>query len=272
MEMKFETDWIELWQGGAAFSNLPHAHEQWMQVTLPVKGYCRFTQENRSYMLEQGGGIIQPPGAEHHFEIGQASSVMIMKVREQGEGGMSSLLPSFVPGTNHDIRHDFDSDEIVSRFKHWMLALMQGQTLADPAAVQEVESEVVAYVGGLIGVIAQDDARRRLAQPGAVADAHLRRAITYLHECYAQTINVDELAAIALQSRFHFIRSFREATGTTPYQYLLKLRMAEAMNRLRRSDAPIATISCDLGFSSTSQFHRAFQKMTGTTPQAFRLQ
>ncbi|NBD27969.1 helix-turn-helix domain-containing protein [Paenibacillus glycinis] len=53
---------------------------------------------------------------------------------------------------------------------------------------------------------------------------------------------------------------------------MLKLRMEEAMNRLRRSEATVARIGEELGFSSSSQFHRAFLKMTGMTPQAFRMQ
>ncbi|GLX67802.1 AraC family transcriptional regulator [Paenibacillus glycanilyticus] len=267
MEMKVETDWIELWQGSHGFRNVPHKHDDWMQVTLPIKGIVHFTQEDRSYGLRQGNGLLQPPGTEHHFYLGEQSSVIIMKVREQGAGGMASINPQFTAGSEHDIRQHFHAEDMVGRFRGWMLALIQGQALADPLAVQEVEQDVVAYLGGMLKL---ED--RKSSMPPGICDPHLVRALAYLHDCYADTINIDELAGIALQSRYHFIRSFREATGTTPYQYLLKLRITEAMNRLKRSDATIAQISESLGFSSASQFHRSFSKITGVTPQIYRQQ
>ncbi|QHT60849.1 helix-turn-helix transcriptional regulator [Paenibacillus lycopersici] len=269
MEMKVETDWIELWQGSEAFSNVPHTHDEWMQVTLPVKGVCHFTQEARSFGLEQGSGLIQPPGTNHHFRIGESAAVVIVKVRERGRGGMASVRRDFEAGAGHELRQRFDADAVVARFRTWMLALIQGQSAADPLAVQEVEHDVLAYVSGLIGM--EHGETYRSEPPKGVADPHLLRAIAYMHDCYDETISVDELAALALQSRFHFIRSFREATGTTPYQYVLKLRVDEAMARLRRTETTIGQISADLGFASTSQFHRAFLKMTGMTPKAYRL-
>ncbi|QHW29907.1 helix-turn-helix transcriptional regulator [Paenibacillus rhizovicinus] len=279
--MKAETEWIELWQGSEDFKNVPHAHEDWMQVTLPIQGTCHFTQEARSYALEQGSGLIQPPGTNHHFQIGARTSVIILKVRERGIGGMNAIQPRFEAGARQDIRQSFVADDIVSRFRQWMLALIQGQALADPLAVQEVEIDVVRYLGRLTGVTSGVPSPESgwgaagtagTALPIGGIDPHLRRALAYMHDCYENAISIDDLAGIALQSRFHFIRTFRETMGTTPYQYLLKLRMDEAMNRLRRSDATVGQISADLGFSSTSQFHRAFLKMTGVTPQAFRLQ
>ncbi|TCM95861.1 AraC family transcriptional regulator [Paenibacillus sp. BK033] len=266
METKVETNWIELWQGSHNFKNVPHKHEDWMQVTLPIKGTVHFTQEERSYGLKQGNGLLQPPGTEHHFYLGEQSSVIIIKVRERGNGGMESLQPHFMAGAGQDIRQEFHTGDMIGRFRQWMMALIEGQALADPIAVQEVEQDVVAYLGGMLKL-----GQKELLPPG-INDPHIRRALTYLHDCYDHTINIEELAGIALQSRYHFIRSFREATGTTPYQYLLRLRITEAMNRLRRSGATIGRISADLGFSSTSQFHRAFLKMTGVTPQVYRQQ
>ncbi|NBD27970.1 AraC-like ligand-binding domain-containing protein [Paenibacillus glycinis] len=215
MEMKARTEWIGLWQGSEDFKNVSHAHEQWMQVTLPVQGTCHFTQENRGYALQQGSGLIQPPGTNHHFHIGERASVIILKVRERGNGGMEAVRPRFEAGARHDIRQSFDAGDVLGRFRHWMLALMQGQALADPLAAQEVENDVLAYVGGLVGAGSQD--APRTAPPKGLTDPHLERALAYMHDCYEQPLSIDELAGIALQSRYHFIRSFREATGKTPY-------------------------------------------------------
>ncbi|WP_219836799.1 helix-turn-helix domain-containing protein [Paenibacillus sp. R14(2021)] len=272
MEIKVRTEWIELWQGTDDFATISHAHDNWMQVTLPVKGTCLFTQDEKNYELKQGSGLIQPPGARHHFELGKQTSVIILKVREQGAGGMDAMQPDYQAGSTHDIRYTFDADEVTGRFRNWMVALLQGQTAADPLAVQEVESEIVGYVGELTGSVKPASAGSVKPAILGISDPHMLRAMTYMQDCYANAIRVDELAGIALQSRYHFIRSFREATGTTPYQYLLKLRIEGAINQLLHSSATIAKISSDSGFASTSQFYRSFLKLKGMTPQEFRQQ
>lgn len=104
----------------------------------------------------------------------------------------------------------------------------------------------------------------------AAADLHLKRAVEYAHAHYRDQLDVDTLAAVALQSRFHFIRSFRTMTGLTPYQYVLRLRVEEAKAQLSRTAHTVADISCSLGFSSASQFYRAFAKATGLTPEQYR--
>ncbi|WP_152392750.1 helix-turn-helix domain-containing protein [Paenibacillus guangzhouensis] len=270
MEMRTETEWIELWQVSDDFQNVAHQHDEWIQVTLPIKGTCHFTQEARNYDLRQGNGMIQPPGAKHNFHLGEQTSVIILKVRDSGVSNAASIHPRFTAGADYSIRQAFDPDDIIRRFSQWMLALIQGQTLADPLAKQEVEHDVMTYLAALLRHDGEMSGTAELLR--GCTDPHILRALTFMHDCYENTISIDELAGIALQSRFHFIRSFRKATGTTPYQYLLKLRIAEAMLRLRRSGATIGQISADLGFSSTSQFHRAFLKMTGLTPQVYRLQ
>jgi len=269
MEMKIETDWIELWHGYDNFRNVPHKHEDWLQVTLPIKGTCHFSQEERNFRLNEGNGLLQLPGTKHWFSLGEQSSAVILKVRENGSGGLSSVRRGALDGPGAERVLPFRSDEIIGKFRRWMLTLMEGQTLTEQLAVQEVESEVLACLNGLLKP--EEDEPSIPRWPAAIADPHLRRAIDYIRDCYTETINVDELAAIALKSRFHFIRAFREATGTTPYQYVLLLRMEDAKRRLRRTEATIARISAELGFSSASQFHRAFLKTTGMTPQAYRL-
>ncbi len=107
---------------------------------------------------------------------------------------------------------------------------------------------------------------------GKDGDGHLHRVLDYIHAHYIDQVSIDELAAVALQSRFHFIRSFKSLTGMTPYQYVLRLRMEEARKQLRYSSVTITEISFGLGFSSTSQFYRVFMKSTGVTPEQYRLQ
>jgi AraC-like DNA-binding protein len=78
------------------------------------------------------------------------------------------------------------------------------------------------------------------------------------------------LAELACTSPCHLARVFRESTGTSIHQYLLRLRLALALRRLLASEADLATIASDLGFSSHSHFSARFRALFGTTPTEIR--
>ena len=71
-------------------------------------------------------------------------------------------------------------------------------------------------------------------------------------------------------SRPHFYRLFRTQTGVTPQLYLNTLIMENALNALVTTEAPIADIGFDLGFSSQSAFTRFFAANVGLPPTDYR--
>ena len=70
------------------------------------------------------------------------------------------------------------------------------------------------------------------------------------------------------ESRFHKV--FREYTGTTPYQYLLSLRIRAAENLLTTSEHQIKYIAYTVGFNSVNHFITHFREATGCTPSEYR--
>jgi len=86
----------------------------------------------------------------------------------------------------------------------------------------------------------------------------------------AARMTVPRLAARAGMSTFHFIRVFRERTGTTPHQYLRARRLDRAKYLLVATPSPVAQIAADVGFRSLASFSRVFQRLTGETPVEWR--
>ena len=83
---------------------------------------------------------------------------------------------------------------------------------------------------------------------------------------------LDELAAAACLSPFHFARAFQRTTGKTPYAYLLERRIARAKDRLSHSSLSLVEIAQETGFATQSGFTRAFTKATGIPPGRFRIE
>ena len=73
-------------------------------------------------------------------------------------------------------------------------------------------------------------------------------------------------------SESNLLRIFKEATGQTPIDYRLRLRIKHAMRLLCDTDDPISRIASQVGFSDSNYFTRQFRTIIGTTPRAYRQQ
>ena len=113
------------------------------------------------------------------------------------------------------------------------------------------------------------------ARPSRMGVAPLRAFL--LHEIaahveahLAECIKLERLASMASMSVDHFVRAFAQATGSTPYRWILDRRLDAAYSRLRESNDRIAVIARGCGFSGASHLCTAFRRRYGVTPIAFR--
>jgi len=99
--------------------------------------------------------------------------------------------------------------------------------------------------------------------------AQVRQSRAFMDSCYADKIELNELAAAAFMSRFHYVRIFQQIYGLTPRVYLRDLRIAKA-KALLIEGLPITQVCFDVGYESLPTFSAAFKKCTGYTPRAYR--
>ncbi|GAB3560005.1 AraC family transcriptional regulator [Spirosoma fluminis] len=81
---------------------------------------------------------------------------------------------------------------------------------------------------------------------------------------------VAELASQAALSEFHFFRSFKQAFGVSPRQYLIQKRLQQSASLLKTRQYAIADVAFLTGFSDVFAFSKAFKKAYLTTPAAYR--
>lgn len=96
--------------------------------------------------------------------------------------------------------------------------------------------------------------------------------VDFLENHYAERCNLRTMAVMAGISRFYFLRQFRAATGASPHQYVIALRLNAAASRLRSTTDPITSIAFDVGFNDLSNFNLLFRRSFGVTPRQWRMQ
>jgi AraC family transcriptional regulator len=83
-------------------------------------------------------------------------------------------------------------------------------------------------------------------------------------------LSLDGLAQESGYSRSHFVRMFRNATGQTPHQYVLDMRLRRAQACLKQKGSTIIDVALSCGFSSQSHMTTVFRRRLEMTPAEFR--
>ena len=100
--------------------------------------------------------------------------------------------------------------------------------------------------------------------------AWLAQVIDVLHAEFDQPLTVDAVARRIGVHPVHLSRVFRRYHRESLGEYLRRLRVQHAANRLAKSDIKLSEIAMESGFADQSQFSRVFKRATGFTPREFR--
>jgi AraC-like DNA-binding protein len=105
---------------------------------------------------------------------------------------------------------------------------------------------------------------------GGLPELSLRRVLEHMQAHLDRELSVTALAAVAQISPFYFSRLFKQSTGLSPHQYLLRQRIERARELLADPRQRIAEVGYELGFPNQSHFTTVFRTLVGTTPGAFQ--
>jgi AraC family transcriptional regulator len=105
---------------------------------------------------------------------------------------------------------------------------------------------------------------------GGLAAWAERRSLELMRARLSEDISLDELAAEAQLSPFHFARMFKQSLGVPPRVYLTRLRLEKACELLEQTDLPVTEIAFEVGYSSNQVLARVFLKHRRMSPTDYR--
>jgi AraC-like DNA-binding protein len=152
----------------------------------------------------------------------------------------------------------------------------------DPQAAAEVAAliaglwqapEALGFDSQLL-LLVQALQRHACVAPGAPrADAAMRftPVLDFMRAHLGQSLSLEQLAAVAGLSPFHFLRSFKAQRHATPQQALMAMRLIEAKRRLARGMAP-AAVAAEVGLTDQAHLNRSFLRRYGVTPGRYQQQ
>jgi AraC-like DNA-binding protein len=138
----------------------------------------------------------------------------------------------------------------------------------DAAEALEIENLALELLAMSLGAIRLD--REQPQRTSAQRLRALERVKEAVALAPADKWDVAKLANIASLSPFHLCRVFRQMTGTSVYDYVLRERLAQALDAIAEAGDDLTAVALDAGFASHSHFSARFRAFFGCTPAAFR--
>jgi AraC family transcriptional regulator len=144
------------------------------------------------------------------------------------------------------------------------------------ALLSDPSLDLPGYAEALIEVLGFDLFRSAAAKPlqsqaaGALSPQQVRLVTEYIDAHLSERPRISDLAAVVHLTRYHFIRSFKQAAGMPPHQFMIARRVERAKEMLADQEETVASVAERTGFGTSLQLARAFRRVVGTTPSEFR--
>lgn len=263
------------WPGVKVAHNLLHPGEtinRWMDkhhIIIPLTGSFEAS------MATIGGHISSTRRTTGHTSVIPAGQQYSANWTERLEDVAIFFDPAFIERQAGDLVQTERADIVMACEARDPLIHQIGLALAAevdagaPAGSIYAESLVNTLVAHLLRHYSSAGERFQL-NLGGLPKHKLSRVIEYMDANVESDLTLTEIAEIAKLSPFHFARSFKQATGSTPIQFLTQRRIDLAKRLLVESDLPIVEIGLRAGFKNQSHFTTLFRKVTAMTPKAYR--
>lgn len=252
-----------------------------VSLFMNCRGNSLVTVENRTVRIADHSFFVTNQQQEYTLAIDELSPTETFNIHfgelflEQlyhAEATQSSKLldsPSNAAATSVNFYNRLHrKDEVVQRAIH----RLQRVESEDLLLIEEILVDLAVHLLRLH----QGDARKVRELPPVKAATRmeiyrrLRMAVDYIYSYYNHRLSLDELAEVAMLSKFHFLRLFKAAFCQTPHQFITKIRIEKAQELLRSSSQSLHSIAARVGLDNASSLSRLFRKHIGCYPSEYR--
>lgn len=264
---------LRLWYNDTMLSYAPHWHSAF-EMIAPMEGNYLATVSGQTFELSPGDIFLIPSGEPHSltaptrgarfiflFEFDQILAV-------KGTSFLASCMsrPMLI---NRSTCPAVYAEE-AALFGEICTQYLRDDGLRDITIYSKLLSLFITYGqvhlntdgGGAVPQLPHSSVRNYAERFDAV--------FNYLDRHFAEDLTLEDVAAVAGFSKFHFSRTFKQLSGSNFYEYLCHRRIKSSESLLMQPGMSISQIALQSGFSSVSTFNRTFKKMKGCTPTQYR--
>ncbi len=240
----------------------PTEHES--VSTTSAIGFSFTTQ--RAATVESDGKRREKDVTAGHLELVGVSPISWLRVHEPSE--LIEITAS--PGIRRSVASELGVSEWADLAEiempgdptAWAIAARFRSALRGGAPVTDLAQDTMVRLLYASVYRRAFGGKYRTRGNGALDQRRLTRVCEYIETYLGSSLSLEQLSHITALSPFHFLRSFREATGVSPHRYVTMRRMEHAKDLLLAGE-DTARVMLKAGYSSRSWFAAAFRQHFG---------
>ncbi|WP_051035728.1 MULTISPECIES: AraC family transcriptional regulator [Photobacterium] len=236
---------------------MDHHNHGYNQVVIGLSGQTEFDIEGYGNLVGPGQGCLVTADSEHAFSGLGKNEILVLNVPADQVQSSFSLERC---------------DQLFEQSSYFYLD-NQAQNL-----IRALTTEMAAHPNDLLLSKACTDTLMCVLQRHFKPLSGERQAYRldmdiidqYIIQHLNRKISVTQLAGLVFLGESQFHHLFKEQTGITPHQYVLKKRLEMAKQLIADSQLSLAQVAQSAGFASQSSFTQAFSRLYGMPPAQYR--
>ncbi|WP_167958352.1 AraC family transcriptional regulator [Anaerosporobacter faecicola] len=247
-----------------------HDHD-FPQISVILSGKGKYLIQGEEYAVEAGDILFLDAKTKHHNIVTDVKNPMV-----EFFVGFSDIQFYDMPensiefGVNPKIMHmKTHMKQEVNKICYEMLAEYQSGQPGKEFMMKAYMSQLLIQIvrGLLVKVKKMEDTSYETYNRSYA----VRRIINYLNENYEQRISLEQIAHNMYLSPVYISKIFKEETGESPINYLIKIRLERAKEFLQTSNgSSIKNIAKQVGYDDVYHFSKLFKKYYGISPLYYK--
>lgn len=264
-------DAVRIWYNDHSTNYDSHWHSA-LEIIVPMENWYDATIDDRDYHVLPGEILIIPSGALHSLRAPQSGSRFIFLF----DVASIATLHGF-----SQIESIFTPPQCISKATHpqiyddvyQLLMQMRNEYFSEKDFAELTIFSLLLNLFVIIGTNHLNSLNFLSSMRPAKQRAYTNKfntVIEYIDTHYMYDLCLDDVAAAADFSKFHFSRLFKQYTGFTFCDYIRHRKIRAAEELLNQSDLTVTEIAMQSGFVSLSTFNRVFRQLKHCSPTEYR--
>ncbi|MEH6578978.1 MAG: AraC family transcriptional regulator [Amphritea sp.] len=224
---------------------------------LEGKGKIRINQKN--FAINSGDLVVLPRGLAHQYASSTNYPWTIYWCHFEGELSEDFIRHLQLP-KQKPVLHLGLHSSLVSEFDALLEARQSSYHLNAFINAANQLRQILTHIALLQPLVRSQDAD----------SFHLEKVHSLMQARIHEQLDLDTLAASVNLSKFHFVKKYKEFTGTTPINHFIQLKIERACHLLDISSRTIAEVAFMVGYEDAYYFSRIFKKVMGISPTQYR--
>lgn len=249
-----------------------HDHPNNLELAYILSGTGQYKVDGKLYRVKQGDMIICNPGVKHQSIITDPDNPVLEFICGFSDIHFTDMPKDTIALPDGGACLTF-SAEIRRKINRCCDEIIEENDLVQPGRYYIIRAQLVKMLVLIYRTIKGDVSNE---QEGTAFESYSRnyavnKIIKYLKANYDKKISLDQIASNMYLSPVYISKIFKEKTGDSPINYLIRIRLEKAKEMLEDDgNTSIRQIAADVGYDDVYHFSKLFKKYYGISPQNYR--